>query len=82
MMNKAIDLNKKLLTINLGPLPVANNCFSRTNMIFEACGFSNPSMNTNAPISLQVVGELYGYQRYFMPKGPFTGFPFEFQEVK
>ncbi|EFN8165852.1 RHS repeat protein, partial [Escherichia coli] len=54
----------------------------RTNMIFEACGFSNPSMNTNAPISLQVLGELYGYQRYFMPKGPFTGFPFEFQEVK
>ncbi len=42
MMNKAIDLNKKLKTINLGPLPVANNCFSRTNMIFEACGFSNP----------------------------------------
>ncbi|EFM3169170.1 TPA: type VI secretion system tip protein VgrG [Escherichia coli] len=82
MMNKAIDLNKKLKTINLGPLPVANNCFSRTNMIFEACGFSNPSMNTNAPISLQVLGELYGYQRYFMPKGPFTGFPFEFQEVK
>ena len=56
--------------------------FSRTNMIFEACGFNNPSMNTNAPISLQVLGELYGYQRYIMPKGPFTGFPFEFQEVK
>lgn len=51
-------------------------------MIFEACGFNNPSMNTNAPISLQVLGELYGYQRYIMPKGPFTGFPFEFQEVK
>ncbi|EPD1465986.1 TPA: RHS repeat protein, partial [Escherichia coli] len=82
MMNKAIDLNKKLKTINLGPLPVLNNCFSRTNMIFEACGFNNPSMNTNAPISLQVLGELYGYQRYIMPKGPFTGFPFEFQEVK
>ncbi|MEI8548499.1 RHS repeat-associated core domain-containing protein [Escherichia coli] len=82
MMNKAIDLNKKLKTINLGPLPVANNCFSRTNMIFEACGFNNPSMNTNAPISLQVLGEFYGYQRYIMPKGPFTGFPFKFQEVK
>ncbi|MGU0016466.1 hypothetical protein ACVXG9_18190, partial [Escherichia coli] len=33
MMNKAIDLNKKLKTINLGPLPVANNCFSRTNKV-------------------------------------------------
>ncbi|VEA62816.1 protein RhsA [Salmonella enterica subsp. salamae] len=82
MMNKAIDLNKNLKTISLGPLPIANNCFSRTNMIFEACGFSNPSMNTNTPISLQVLGELYGSQKYIMPKGPFTGFPFEFQEVK
>ncbi|MBA3109884.1 RHS repeat-associated core domain-containing protein, partial [Salmonella enterica] len=82
MMDKAKDIDKNLKTINIGPLPIANNCFSRTNMIFEACGFSNPSMNINSPLSIQVLGELYGSQRYVIPKGPFTEFPFEFQEIK
>lgn len=51
MINKAKDIEKAL-----------DNCFSRTNQIFEACGYSNPVMNTNSPTSIQV----YKYSASFM----------------
>ena len=43
MMNKAIDLNKKLKTINLGPLPVLNNCFSRKRLVRTVLIFTESS---------------------------------------
>ena len=52
-----------------------DNCYSRTNAIFEACGFINPHMNTNSPVSLQVLGGLYGSQHIMIPKGNFLSLP-------
>lgn len=52
-----------------------NNCFSRTNEIFENCGMKNPQLNTNTPFSLQVLGEMYGSKRMFIPKGNFQSLP-------
>ena len=55
-----------------------NNCFSRTNAIFAKCGMTNPHLNTNTPISLQVLGEFYGSERIFIQKGEFQGLPERF----
>jgi len=52
-----------------------NNCFSRTNEIFENCGMKNPQLNTNTPFSLQVLGEMYGSKRMFIPKDNFQSLP-------
>jgi hypothetical protein len=52
-----------------------NNCFSMTNEIFENCGMRNPQLNTNTPLSLQVLGEFYGSKRIFIPKGDFQHLP-------
>ena len=75
MINKAKDIEKSQEKLGIA----LDNCFSRTNQIFEACGYSNPVMNTNSPISIQVLGELYGTHKYVLEKGPFTKLPFEFQ---
>lgn len=68
MFNKAKEMGK-----NQGLF--FDNCYSRTNAIFEACGFTNPHMNTNSPASLQVLGGLYGTQHIMIPKGDFLGLP-------
>lgn len=61
---------------------IYNNCFSRTNDVFEKCGMNNPQLNTNTPLSLQVLGELYGSQRIFMPKGDFQTLPATLESFK
>lgn len=59
-----------------------NNCFSRTNEIFEKCGMKNPQVNTNTPLSLQVLGEIYGSKRVFIPKGNFQTLPNSLENFK
>ena len=74
MFNKAKEMDK-----NQGLL--FDNCYSRTNAIFEACGFINPHMNTNSPASLQVLGGLYGSHNIIIPKGDFLGLPPELNDL-
>jgi RHS repeat-associated protein len=77
MINEAKNITK-----NQGELGIAiDNCFSRTNQIFDKCGYSNPVLYTNMPESIPVLGELYGSGRVTMPKGPFTELPPSLQVI-